>query len=310
MITATVVALLFLPPIVLRGRTLARCYATHLVTSILAWLLWRRVPSFDPYLGFVSIAVVMLATLCLFLANGRNVRWSANRAAAIAAVVYALAIPAMLRTVIDGDEPFYLLVTESMVHDRDLDLSNQYATLAESAAGRTDLVPQLDDPTGPRGEQYSRHEPFLSLLMVPGYALGGLYGAIATIALFGVLLVRSTIRWLEDEGIPDDVARAVFPLFALAPPVLFFAVRIWPEVPAAFFFVEAMRGARQRRPTRWLPALLGLVLLKLRFVLVAIGVLATMVRWWRHSPAGSRRDGRPAAGAKYHDDRARLPNLL
>jgi len=101
-----------------------------------------------------------------------------------------------------------------------------------------------------------------------------LYGALATIALFGVLLVRSTLRWMEDEGIGDDAIRAVFPLFAFAPPVLFYATRIWPEVPAAFFFVEALRGVRAERAKRWLPALLGLVMLKLRFVLVAAGVIA------------------------------------
>ena len=115
---------------------------------------------------------------------------------------------------------------------------------------------------------------FCSLLMAPGYALGGLHGALAVIALFGVLLVRSTIRWMEDEGVPDASIRAVFPFFAFAPPVLFYATRMWPEVPAAFFFVEAIRGVRAQRAKRWVPALLGLVMLKLRFVLVAIGLVA------------------------------------
>jgi hypothetical protein len=136
-------------------------------------------------------------------------------------------------------------------------------------------VPQSGDPRGKNGEQYSRHEPFLPALMVPGYLLAGLPGAVATIALFGVLLVRSTFRWMEDEGIADDVARAVFPLFAFAPPVLFYATRIWPEVPAAFLFVEALRGVRQQRAKRWLPALFALAMLKLRFVLVAAGVIAS-----------------------------------
>lgn len=274
MITATILAVLLLPFLVLRGRTLAAYFGVDAATWLLAFVLARRLPDFDPYLGCVIVAVLKLATLLLFLARGRGVRWSANRAAVLAAVVYALVIPTTLRTaVIDGDEPFYLLMTESMVRDRDLDLANQYRTLAESETGRRDLVPQLGDPTGPRGEQYSRHEPFLPLLLIPGYALAGLHGAIATVALFGVLLVRSTVRWMEDEGISDEAARAVFPLFAFAPPVLFYATRIWPEVPAAFFFVEALRGVRANRAQRWLPALLGLVLLKLRFVLVAIMLL-------------------------------------
>jgi hypothetical protein len=273
-IVVTIIALLAIALVVLRGRTLVRYAGTDLATWLFAWILWRRVPGIDPHLAFVALAVLKLATFALFVARGEQVRWSANRAALVAAIVYAVTIPAMLRTPIDGDEPYYLLVTESIAHDGDLNLANQYRDLAHSATGRTDLAPYADDPSGPHGERYSRHEPFLPLLLVPGYALGRLYGAIATVAFFGVLLVRSTIRWMEDEGIPDRVIRAVFPFFAFAPPVLFYATRIWPEVPAAFFFVEALRGLRDERTKRWLPALLGLVLLKLRFVLVAIALLA------------------------------------
>ena len=91
---------------------------------------------------------------------------------------------------------------------------------------------------------------------MPGYALGGLPGALAVIALFGALLARSTIRFLEDEGIADATTRALFPLIAFGPPIVFYATRIWPEVPAAFCFLEAVRGVRQRRPPRWIAATL------------------------------------------------------
>ncbi|HEX6100203.1 MAG TPA: hypothetical protein VF432_28070 [Thermoanaerobaculia bacterium] len=274
MIAATVLALLVLPLLVLRGRTLLRYCGVDAATWLFAWILWRRLPGFDPRLAFAALAVLKLATFALFLAAGAQVRWSANRAALVAAIVYALAIPAMLGRPIDGDEPFYLLVTDSVTRDFDLDLANQYRARVAAQWERGDVVPQFGDPVGKRGEQYSRHEPFLSLLMIPGYTLAGLHGAIATIALFGVLLVRSTVRWMEDEGIGETAIRGVFPFFALAPPMLFYATRIWPEVPAAFFFVEALRGVREQRAKRWMPALLGMVLLKLRFVLVAAGVVA------------------------------------
>ena len=278
MIAATLAALLILPLIALRGRTLVRCYAAELTLALFAWIVWRRlVPSPDPRVAFIAFAVLELAVFALFLARGSKIRWSANHAAVIAAVVYALTISATSWKV-DGDEPFYLLITESVVHDGDLDLANQYREIQRTASGRVDLIPHADDPAGPHGERYSRYEPFLSLLMAPGYALGGLHGALAVIALFGALLVRSTVRWMEDEGVPDDSARAVFPFFAFAPPVLFYATRMWPEVPAAFFFVEAIRGVRAQRAKRWLPALLGLEMLKLRFVLVAIGLVVAGLR--------------------------------
>lgn len=265
MMFAALAALAVLPLIALRRRTLASFYATAAGIALFAWILSRRVIGFDPYLGFVAVAALLAVAFFLFLALGENVRWSANRAALIAAIVYALCIHAMTRLPIDGDEPYYLLITESLVRDFDIHLDNQYRELSSSETGRLDLVPQQGDRNG-----YSHHEPLLSLLMVPGYFFGGLYGAVATIALFGVLLVRSTVRWMEDEGISEHAARAVFPFFAFGPPVLFYATRIWPEVPAAFLYVEALRGLRNERTKRWAPALLALVLLKVRFALIGL----------------------------------------
>lgn len=283
-IIALVVAATLAPFIAFRGRTLRRYLAFDVASYAVTVAVWRIAPPFDPYLGLVAFGVAKLAAFSVVLAAGDDVKWSANRAALIAALVYALVIPTQMRTPIDGDEPYYLLMTESLIHDRDLDLANQYRHLRHSATGRLDLVPQLGDPVGRHGERYSRHEPFLAFLLIPGYLIGRLPGALATIALFAVLLVRSTIRLLEDEGISDRDARALFPIFAFGPPVVFYAARIWPEVPGALFFVEAVRGIRQRRSKRWLPALLALVLLKLRFLLVGV-ILVARVLWDRRSRA-------------------------
>ncbi|HYS56073.1 MAG TPA: hypothetical protein VER58_20130 [Thermoanaerobaculia bacterium] len=272
------------PFLLLRGDALRRWFAIFLG----AWMLLGALALFirpfqiqiDPYLAVVTFGVCVTAAFfaLVALSDPIDVRWSANRAAIVAALFYAVAILLMLRTPIDGDEPYYLLETESMVRDRDLDLSNQYRDLRHSATGRTDLGPQLGDPVGRHGQQYSRHEPFLAVLMIPGYLMGRLPGAIAVIAVFGALLARSTIRLFEDEGIGDATTRAMFPFLALGPPMVFYAARIWPEVPAAFCFVEAIRGIRQQRATRWMPALLALVLLKLRFGLVAVILIVRAFR--------------------------------
>ncbi len=266
----------------LRGRALRRCLELELAAILVFAGLtsFGRVlhVEFDPYLLSVSAATAIVAIPLGFIALSGEVRWSANRAFVIAAIGYAVMIPLQLRTPIDGDEPYYLLMTESLVRDHDLDLTNQYRGLAHSDIGRPDLVPQQGDPRGPHGEQYSRLEPFLPILMMPGYALCGVPGAIAIIALFGALLARSTIRFLEDEGIADTTTRALFPLIAFGPPIIFYATRIWPEVPAAFFYLEAVRGVRQRRPPRWIAGTLALVLLKIRFGLLAIVLLARVLR--------------------------------
>jgi hypothetical protein len=262
-----------LPLVVFRGRTLRKYLGIEIGIYVVADIFARQIPNVDPFLACVALFVAKLAFFSIVLATSDEVRWSANRAAAVALLVYALVIPASVRVPIDGDEPFYLLMTESIVQDFDLDLANQYGNLSRSATGRTDLVPQLGDRVGPRGEQYSHHEPFLPLLLIPGYVIAGLAGAVSTIAIFAALLVRSTIRFLEDEGIDERTARAVFPLFAFGPPVVFYAARIWPEVPGAFFFVEALRAMRHRRIAKGLAALLALCALKLRFALLAVPML-------------------------------------
>ena len=135
MIAATLAALLILPLVALRGRTLVRCYAAELTLALFAWIVWRRlVPSPDPRVAFIAFAVLELAVFALFLARGSHVRWSSNGAAVIAAIVYALTISATSWKV-DGDEPFYLLITESVVHDGDLDLANQYREIGAPRRG-------------------------------------------------------------------------------------------------------------------------------------------------------------------------------
>jgi len=283
MILSAAIVLAVLPFIFFRGRDLVRALRNQLALyafTLGVWIFTRTVSAtdFDPYLAIVFLAVAQLTLIAIHLATTQQLNNPAARFAIAAALVYAVIIPTQFRSALDGDEPFYLLVTESIVHDHDLDLANQYRDIAHSDTGRPDLLPQLGDPVGPHGEQYSRHEPFLPLLMVPGYVLFGVPGAIATIALFGVLLVRSLVRWLEDEGISDATIRALMPLIIFGPPIVFYAVRIWPEVPAAFCFVEALRGVRQQRAQRWIPALFALVMLKLRFVLIGVMLVPFILR--------------------------------
>jgi hypothetical protein len=246
------------------------------------WFLCRFLGiEIDPFPSLVALGIAKLSLLFIFCAAAREreVRCTPGRIGAAAALVYVALIPAMLQVPMDGDEPYYVLIAHSLLHDRDVDLRNQYHKPAGVLVDRPDLGPQPGDPVGPHGEQYSRHEPFLPLLILPGYAVAGVPGAMLTIAIFGGLLIRSTARLFEEEGITDPTARIVLPFLAFGPPVVWYAMRIWPEVPAAFFMVEAIRGVRQQRGSRWAAALLALGLMKVRFVLVAAPLaLSALVR--------------------------------
>jgi hypothetical protein len=114
------------------------------------------------------------------------------------------------------------------------------------------------------------------VLLIPGYLTGGTYGAVATIALLGALLVFSILRLLEEEGFPRISRSFVWPAVALAPPVLFYATRLWTEVPAALCFSESLRAARSRHWWRMTLFLVLLSLLKLRFGLIAAGLIVVL----------------------------------
>ncbi|HVR42197.1 MAG TPA: hypothetical protein VMS56_02030, partial [Thermoanaerobaculia bacterium] len=227
------------------------------------------------------LAVVIGTKLAVFaialvLLGREEERWSANAAALFSLAVFLLVGTESLQWPLDGDEAYYVLVAESILRDGDLDLRNQYAALERSITGRLDLGPQAGDPVGPGGEAYSRNEPLLSLLLVPGIALAGVWGAMATMALCGALLVRALLLLLEESGAARSTLVRLWPLLAFGSPLLFYSMRVWPEVPAALCLTEAIRCAARRRAVAMLPWLVAMSLLQVRFLVVAatFGALA------------------------------------
>lgn len=141
---------------------------------------------------------------------------------------------------ITGDEPFYLLTTQSLLADGDFDLQNQYDSKSYQVFfdHADDLwlqsVPQED------GSLLSPHNPGLSFLVIPGFALGGLVGAqlqllflaAATMALAFVLAVRLTGHrltcWIVTLGV------------GLSAMAFIYSSEIYPEFPAALALVVAL----------------------------------------------------------------------
>src|SRR5213078_2016887 len=105
MITLLVIGFLAMPLIVFRGRSLQRYLAFEVATYAFGFVLWKLWKPDDAYFALVALAVAKLAAFCIALANAVEVRWSATRAMALAAIVYAFVIPAQMRHVPDGDEP-------------------------------------------------------------------------------------------------------------------------------------------------------------------------------------------------------------
>lgn len=134
---------------------------------------------------------------------------------------------------ITADEPFYLLTTQSLVSDGDLDLRDEYRNGEEARFwdGTIPLWKQMEP--APDGRLLSPHDPGLSLLAVPGYVVGGLRGVQRSLvlpwALAAALAAAAAIRL---RAPPWAAVLAGVAVGAGAPGVVY-ASQIYPEGPAA-----------------------------------------------------------------------------
>ena len=191
----------------------------------------------------------------------------------------------------DGDEPYYLLVAHSLAFDLDLDLADNYPADWRRFMERA-IEPQIGDPVGAEGEQYSRHSFLLPLVLAPAYALAGRAGAMTMIAALTAALAWMILRLARHYG-PDQPGAALlaYGVFAFCPPLLLYSYQIWVEVPAALLTALVIDGAwTLRRSRRWdargvaavMVPLALLPVLKIRFALLAVPLL--VLAGWRARP--------------------------
>ena len=224
-----------------------------LLTSYLALILlpWLPIPvprAFLVWTGPVAAAVwagvaaaVVLArvwgwrTRVPALADPSRAPWIA--AAAGAAFFSAIAVGAA-PMVPGGDEPHYLIITQSLLSDGDLKIENNHA--------RRDYAPYFDGTLRPDymvrgkdGEIYSIHAPGLSALIAPFFALGG-YRAVV---IFLIVLSAAGVGllWKLAYTASGDAGAAWFGACATscATPVAFHAFAIYPDSAA---WVLALTG--------------------------------------------------------------------
>ncbi len=185
----------------------------------------------------------------------------------------------------DGDEPFYLLIAHSLVHDLDADLANNYAAADWRAFMERPIEPQPGDPRGPDGEIYSRHNLLLPLVVAPAYALAGRWGVMVAMTLITATLAWTmlslALRYASSGRAAAGSALSAYAVFAFSPPLLVYSYQIWIEVPAALAVavgVDRLLALRRGASGRQLLALALVVtllpLVKLRLGLVALPLAA------------------------------------
>jgi len=153
---------------------------------------------------------------------------------------------------VTGDEPHYLIVSQSLLSDGDLDLRNNHAEHQEVAFGAARLEPGPHAQVARGGRLMPVHDIGVPVLLLPVYAAAvtvadwpsegllrrfrmspGLFAySIVSVFLIAVaaLAAAVTTAALRDQGLSNGLASVVVLTLWLAPPVLSNSFVVFPEV--------------------------------------------------------------------------------
>lgn len=202
-----------------------------------------------------------------------------------------------------GDEPHYLVITQSLLKDGDLRIDNN--RLQPNDAGPDDAaVPARAMTAGRDGGAYPVHPIGLPLLAMPAFAAGGHAGVVLLMVCFAAAASALAWRWVRRVTGSVSAATYSWSATALSVPYLTNSGTIAPGVPAALAVMiaatVALRDAGLRdkddaatsAPARpWRSLLLGLATAALPWLHVTYALLSAVLlaigiwRLWRDRPS-------------------------
>lgn len=138
---------------------------------------------------------------------------------------------------LSGDEPHYLMVTQSLVEDHDLSLKNNVEERSYLDFIPTEIEAHMIIH---KGEHLSFHMPGLSFLLIPFYIIFNLTGGLISPHLFfrlSISIINAffpfVLFYLLRMFFPGRKITGIWLISILSVPFLFHAVHIFPELPAA-----------------------------------------------------------------------------
>lgn len=189
----------------------------------------------------------------------------------------------------NGDEPHYLIATESIIHDGDLFIENDYQRKGYLDYYQHEPL-EMHDAEGRGGRKVPGHPVFLSVLLVPGFWLLGYKGAALTM-LLSFAAGASLTFLVTDRFTRRSVAVVVTLFIFMSYPMLFYSRLIYPETfSVAVISLAVWSGWRLRECGKTLYAALEglsaglLLLLHPKFIAIAFAIL---VLFWITTPARS-----------------------
>ena len=209
-------------------------------------------------------------------------------AGALAFAIYTVAALETRPLVPGGDEPHYLIITQSLLKDRDLRIENNHRN-GDYRAYYAGELPKPDyRRRGRNGEIYSIHAPGLPALIAPAFAIAGYRGVV----LFLILIssAGSALAWWLTSVVTrrSDAAWLGWAAVTLSVSTIFHSFSVYPDGPGgvialtgvwALLRTERERETRDERISPWFlhgAALALLPWIHTRFALIA-GSLGALI---------------------------------
>jgi hypothetical protein len=149
-----------------------------------------------------------------------------------------------------GDEPHYLLISQSILEDGDIDLSNNYENKDYQKTMLADVRIRSHTAPGTK-EHYSFHSPGTSILLLPFYALGSIFQGRLLVffirlgmSVFGALLGVQIFLSVLQEWKKEKLALGIWFLYGFSSPVFFYSLHVYPEIIIALFSLTVFRLLR------------------------------------------------------------------
>ncbi|MEQ1868434.1 MAG: hypothetical protein ABL961_00225 [Vicinamibacterales bacterium] len=149
-----------------------------------------------------------------------------------------------------GDEPHYLVISESLLKDQDLQIENNHQRKDYASFFGGVLHPDFMQ-RGTNGEIYSIHAPGLPAISLPAYAVFGYRGVIVFVALLAALTALAIFDLaMTLAGRPAAIFTWV--VTCATAPFIPYAWSIFPEMPGAWIVAYGARWLweRESRPAR------------------------------------------------------------
>lgn len=158
---------------------------------------------------------------------------------------------------ITGDEPHYLLITQSLLSDGDINLFNNYRDKDYLQFYPGELESHARPGKKGHGYEYSKHTPGLPLLLVPSYFIGEKVGGIVShlthdpvlqqqiliftlhvsMGVFAALLCWIFFLLVRDFTKNQNVALLSWFILTMTSPLFFYSHLIYPEIPASLIMI-------------------------------------------------------------------------